>query len=218
MLYYLFNYLDQLDFPGAGMFKYVSFRSGLALILSLFISTAIGRRIIDKLQMLQIGETVRNLGLEGQMSKKGTPTMGGIIIIIAILIPTLLCAKLNNIYVILMLVTTVWLGALGFADDYIKVFKKNKEGMHGRFKIVGQAFARQTQRNGTDGLHVVRYVIAPYTVTTRHRLHQSSVFVSQRDGRTVKLQLAADFEVLVQCLPHTFVELPYLRLGIRVAQ
>jgi len=138
MLYYLFNYLDQLDFPGAGMFKYVSFRSGLALILSLFISTAIGRRIIDQLQMLQIGETVRNLGLEGQMSKKGTPTMGGIIIIIAILIPTLLCAKLNNIYVILMLVTTVWLGALGFADDYIKVFKKNKEGMHGRFKIVGQ--------------------------------------------------------------------------------
>lgn len=97
MLYYLFNYLDQLDFPGAGMFKYVSFRSGLALILSLFISTAIGRRIIDQLQMLQIGETVRNLGLEGQMSKKGTPTMGGIIIIIAILIPTLLCAKLNNI-------------------------------------------------------------------------------------------------------------------------
>ena len=102
MLYYLFNYLDQLDLPGAGMFKYVSFRSGLALILSLFISTAIGRRIIDRLQLLQIGETVRNLGLEGQMSKKGTPTMGGIIIIIAILIPTLLCAKLNNIYVILI--------------------------------------------------------------------------------------------------------------------
>ena len=138
MLYYLFNYLDQLDFPGAGMFKYVSFRSALALILSLFISTAIGRRIIDKLQMLQIGETVRNLGLEGQMSKKGTPTMGGIIIIIAIVVPTLLCAKLTNIYVILMLVTTIWLGALGFADDYIKVFRKNKEGLNGRFKIIGQ--------------------------------------------------------------------------------
>lgn len=138
MLYYLFNYLDQLDFPGAGMFKYVSFRSGLALILSLFIATAIGRRIIDRLQYLQIGETVRNLGLEGQMSKKGTPTMGGIIIIIAILVPVLLCAKLTNIYLILMVITTVWLGALGFADDYIKVFKKNKEGMHGRFKIVGQ--------------------------------------------------------------------------------
>ena len=138
MLYYLFNYLDQLDFPGAGMFKYVSFRSGLALILSFFIATAIGRWIIDKLQYLQIGETVRNLGLEGQMSKKGTPTMGGIIIIIAILVPTILFAKLTNIYLLLMIITTVWLGALGFADDYIKVFKKNKEGMHGRFKIIGQ--------------------------------------------------------------------------------
>ena len=138
MLYYLFNFLDQLDFPGAGMFKYVSFRSGLALILSLFISTAIGRRIINRLQMPQIGETVRNLGLEGQMSKKGTPTMGGIIIIIAILVPTILCAKLNNIYLLLMIVTTLWLGSIGFLDDYIKVFRKNKEGLHGRFKIVGQ--------------------------------------------------------------------------------
>lgn len=138
MLYYLFNYLDQLDFPGAGMFKYVSFRSGLAVIFSLFISTTIGRKIIDKLQRHQIGETIRNLGLEGQMAKKGTPTMGGIIIIIAILIPTLLCARLNNVYVMLMLITTIWLGGLGFADDYIKVFKKDKEGMHGRFKIVGQ--------------------------------------------------------------------------------
>ena len=138
MLYYLFNFLDQLDFPGAGMFKYVSFRSGLALILSLFISTAIGRKIINRLQLLQIGETVRNLGLEGQMSKKGTPIMGGIIIIIAILVPTLLCAKLTNIYLLLMVVTTLWLGAIGFTDDYIKVFKKNKEGLRGRFKIVGQ--------------------------------------------------------------------------------
>ena len=120
------------------MFKYVSFRSGLAVIFSLFISTTIGRKIIDKLQRHQIGETIRNLGLEGQMAKKGTPTMGGIIIIIAILIPTLLCARLNNVYVMLMLITTVWLGGLGFADDYIKVFKKDKEGMHGRFKIVGQ--------------------------------------------------------------------------------
>ena len=138
MLYYLFNYLDQLDLPGAGMFKYISFRSGLALILSLFISTAIGRRIIDRLQLMQIGETIRNLGLEGQMSKKGTPTMGGIIIIIAIVVPVLLCARLTNIYLLLMLITTLWLGALGFADDYIKVIKKNKEGMHGKFKIVGQ--------------------------------------------------------------------------------
>ncbi|MDH6303376.1 phospho-N-acetylmuramoyl-pentapeptide-transferase [Parabacteroides sp. PF5-5] len=138
MLYYLFTYLDQLDFPGAGMFKYVSFRSGLALILSLFISTTIGRRIINWLQRLQIGETVRDLGLEGQMSKKGTPTMGGLIIIVAILIPVLLCARLDNIYVILMIVTTIWLGLIGFTDDYIKVFRKNKEGLHGRSKIVGQ--------------------------------------------------------------------------------
>ena len=138
MLYYLFNYLDQLDLPGAGMFKYVSFRSGLALILSLFISTAIGRRIIDKLQLLQIGETVRNLGLEGQMSKKGTPTMGGVIIIIAILIPCLLVGVLHNIYMILMIVATLWLGTLGFADDYIKVAHHDKDGLKGKFKIVGQ--------------------------------------------------------------------------------
>ena len=138
MLYELFSYLDTIDFPGAGMFKYVSFRSGLALILSLFISTAIGRQIIDRLQLLQIGETVRNLGLEGQMSKKGTPTMGGIIIIISILIPVLLCSRLDNIYILLMIITTIWLGLIGFTDDYIKVFKKDKEGLHGRFKILGQ--------------------------------------------------------------------------------
>lgn len=138
MLYDLFHYLDQFDFPGAGMFKYISFRSGMALILSLFLSTIIGKRIIDKLQYLQIGEIVRDLGLEGQMAKKGTPTMGGIIIIISIIIPCLLVGRLNNIYMILMLITTVWLGSIGFLDDYIKVFKKDKEGLHGRFKIIGQ--------------------------------------------------------------------------------
>ncbi len=138
MLYYLFNYLDQIDLPGAGVFKYVSFRSAMALILSLLISTIIGRRIIDKLQILQIGETVRNLGLEGQLSKKGTPTMGGIIIIIAILIPVLLLARIENTYIILMLITTVWLGTLGFMDDYIKVFKKDKEGLQGKFKVIAQ--------------------------------------------------------------------------------
>lgn len=138
MLYYLFQYLDQLDVPGAGVFRYISFRSGAALILSLFISTIIGRRIIEKLQLLQIGELVRDLGLEGQMQKKGTPTMGGIIIIISILVPVLLIARLGNIYIMLMLITTVWLGIIGFLDDYIKVFKKDKEGLQGRFKIVGQ--------------------------------------------------------------------------------
>lgn len=139
MLYYLFQYLESsFDFPGARLFSYISFRSGGAFILALFIATIIGRRIINKLQILQIGELVRDLGLEGQMSKKGTPTMGGIIIIIAILIPCLLVGRLGNIYMILMLITTVWLGAIGFLDDYIKVFKKDKEGLHGRFKIVGQ--------------------------------------------------------------------------------
>jgi phospho-N-acetylmuramoyl-pentapeptide-transferase len=138
MLYYLFDYLDKLDFPGAGMFYYVSFRSAMALILSLIISTLIGRKIIEKLQRMQIGETIRDLGLEGQMNKVGTPTMGGIIIIIAIIIPVLLFAKLNNIYIILMLITILWLGAIGFADDYIKVFRKNKDGLSGRLKIVGQ--------------------------------------------------------------------------------
>ncbi len=138
MLYYLFNYLDKLDFPGAGMFHYISFRSAMALIFSLFISTLIGRKIINKLQLLQIGEIVRDLGLEGQMNKKGTPTMGGIIIIISILLPVLLFARLENIYIILMLVTTIWLGSIGFIDDYIKVFKKNKDGLSGKFKIVGQ--------------------------------------------------------------------------------
>lgn len=138
MLYDLFAYLDQIDFPGAGMFKYISFRSGMAVVFALFISTTIGRHIINKLRQMQIGETVRDLGLEGEMLKKNTPTMGGIIIIIAILIPVLLFARLNNIYIILMLITTVWLGVLGFVDDYIKVFKKDKKGLHGKFKIVAQ--------------------------------------------------------------------------------
>ncbi|MDR2086165.1 MAG: phospho-N-acetylmuramoyl-pentapeptide-transferase [Dysgonamonadaceae bacterium] len=138
MLYNIFRYLNQLDFPGAGMFHYISFRTAMALILSLLLSTIIGRQIIDRLQKLQIGENVRNLGLEGQMQKKGTPTMGGLIIILAILIPTLLLARLSNVYIVLMLITTLWLGSIGFIDDYIKVFKKNKEGLSGKFKIAGQ--------------------------------------------------------------------------------
>jgi phospho-N-acetylmuramoyl-pentapeptide-transferase len=138
MLYDLFDYLNKLDIPGAGMFHYVSFRSASALILSLFISTIIGKRIITWLQRKQIGETVRELGLEGQLQKKGTPTMGGIIIIVSILIPVLLLARLSNIYIILMLITTVWMGAIGYLDDHIKVFRKNKEGLSGKFKIIGQ--------------------------------------------------------------------------------
>lgn len=138
MLYYLFNYLDKLDVPGAGMFNFISFRAGLAFIFALVFSTLIGRRIIDYLQRKQIGETIRDLDLEGQLSKKGTPTMGGVIILISILLPCLFLGILHNIYMVLMLITTVWLGLIGFADDYIKVFRKNKEGLQGRFKIIGQ--------------------------------------------------------------------------------
>ncbi len=138
MLYYLFEYLDKMNFPGAGLFDYISFRAAMALITSLIVSMLFGKKIIAKLQKQQIGETVRDLGLEGQLQKSGTPTMGGIIILSAILIPTLLFGKLHNIYIITMLIATVWLGAIGFIDDYIKVFKKNKEGLAGRFKVVGQ--------------------------------------------------------------------------------
>lgn len=138
MLYYLFQYLNQLDFPGAGMFQYISFRSACAIILSLILATVIGKRVIRILQKQQIGEEIRDLGLEGQMQKKGTPTMGGIIILLSILIPVLLFARLDNVYIQLMIISTIWLGAIGFADDYIKVFRKHKEGLKGRFKIIGQ--------------------------------------------------------------------------------
>jgi phospho-N-acetylmuramoyl-pentapeptide-transferase len=138
MLYYLFEYLHKLNFPGAGVFNYISFRSAAAVITSLFISLLIGKRIINYLQYKQIGEVVRDLGLEGQYQKKGTPSMGGIIIIASIIIPTLLFAKLENVYIILMLITTIWLGLIGFLDDYIKIFKKNKDGLAGWFKIAGQ--------------------------------------------------------------------------------
>lgn len=138
MLYYLFDYLESLNFPGAGLFHFISFRASMALILSLVISILFGKRLINLLRKQQVGETVRDLGLTGQIEKTGTPTMGGIIILSAILIPTLLLAKLHNVYVITMILATVWLGAIGFLDDYIKVFKKNKEGLAGRFKVVGQ--------------------------------------------------------------------------------
>ncbi len=138
MLYYLFEYLNDLNFPGAGVFNFITFRAAMAVITSLIISMIFGKKIIRKLQRLQIGEEIRDLGLEGQMQKKGTPTMGGVIIILSIIIPTLLWARLDNIYVIIMLITTIWLGTLGFLDDYIKVFKKNKEGLPGKYKIIGQ--------------------------------------------------------------------------------
>ena len=139
MLYYLFTYLDKaFNFPGAGVFQYITFRAMGAIVFSLLIASIFGKRIIVLLQKLQIGESIRDLGLEGQMQKKGTPTMGGFIILLSLLVPTLLFAKLHNIYIILLIVTAVWLGAVGFLDDYIKVFRKNKDGLSGKFKIVGQ--------------------------------------------------------------------------------
>ncbi len=138
MLYYLFQYLDKLDFPAAGMFQYVTLRTAMSALVSLLFAIFVGKKIIRKLQKMQIGETIRDLDLEGQYSKKGTPTMGGIIIILSIMAAVLLFGKLENHYIILMLVSTIWLGALGFADDYIKVFKKDKDGLKGKFKIIAQ--------------------------------------------------------------------------------
>jgi phospho-N-acetylmuramoyl-pentapeptide-transferase len=139
MLYYFFDYIEQnFDFPGAGLFQYISFRAGMAALLSLIITISFGKSLIRLLRRKQVGEDIRDLGLEGQLQKKGTPTMGGIIIIAAILVPTLLLARLDNVYVLLLVITTLWLGLIGFLDDYIKVFRKNKEGLAGRFKIIGQ--------------------------------------------------------------------------------
>jgi phospho-N-acetylmuramoyl-pentapeptide-transferase len=138
VLYYLFKYLEELGMPGARLMDYITFRSGAALILSLFIAMVFGRHIIDRLQKMQVGEIIRNLGLEGQMKKTGTPTMGGVIIIIATVVPCLLVGNLSSIYMILMLVTTLWLGTLGFTDDYLKMKKHNKDGMSGKCKILGQ--------------------------------------------------------------------------------
>ena len=139
MLYYLFDFLDKTyDLPGAGLFQFITFRAALAVITSLLIATVWGKKIIKILQDKQMGETIRDLGLQGQSEKAGTPTMGGLIIILATLVPVLLFAKLDNIYVILLIVTTLWMGAIGFLDDYLKKFKNDKDGLPGKFKVIGQ--------------------------------------------------------------------------------
>lgn len=176
MLYYLFTYLQELDVPGAGLFQYVTFRTAMAVFTSLLISMVFGKRIIAHLRKLQVGETVRDLGLAGQIQKQGTPTMGGLIILAAIIIPTLLFAKLHNTYIWLMLISTVWLGAIGFADDYIKVFKKDKEGLAGRFKIVGQV-----------GIGIIAGAILYFNgeVTIKHKAFDDA-------GKEVTMQVVAD--------------------------
>jgi phospho-N-acetylmuramoyl-pentapeptide-transferase len=168
MLYYLFEYLNGLDVPGAGVFQYISFRAGMAAFLSLLITITFGKTLINFLRKKQVGEDIRDLGLEGQIQKKGTPTMGGLIIIAAILIPTLLFAKIDNVYIILLIVTTIWLGLIGFLDDYIKVFKKDKKGLAGRFKIIGQVVIGLIVGLGlyfSDQV-VVREVVSADEVTT----------------------------------------------------
>lgn len=191
MLYYLFTWLNRnYNIPGAGVFQYSTFRTAMAVITSLVVTSVYGHRIIEFLRFKQVGETVRNLGLEGQMQKAGTPTMGGIIIISGILIPTLLFAKLDNIYIIMMLVTTVWLGAIGFLDDYIKVFKKNKEGLAGRFKITGQVglalFIGFTMYNNKD-IIISQEVKPPikYDAPVQFHMHGNTAVYTQ-DIRSTK--------------------------------
>lgn len=192
MLYYLFHYLQDLDFPGAGMFQYISFRSGIAVITSLLIATFIGKKVIRLLQRQQIGEEIRDLGLEGQYQKKGTPTMGGIIIILSFLIPTLLFAKLDNVYVILMIIATLWMGVIGFLDDYIKVFKKDKEGLAGKFKVIGQIGL---------GLIVGLTMYLSDDVIIRERIPLESVVIEKVDGQMVEKIATQDVKKTVTNIP-----------------
>ncbi|WP_293870793.1 phospho-N-acetylmuramoyl-pentapeptide-transferase [Flavobacterium sp.] len=192
MLYYLFEYLDKtMDFPGAGVFQYITFRSALALILSLMISTIYGKKIINFLKAQQVGETVRELGLDGQTQKSGTPTMGGLIIIIATLIPVVLLTKLNNIYIILLIVTTLWMGTIGFIDDYIKIFKKDKQGLKGIFKVFGQVGL---------GLIVGSVLYFNPSVTIRER---SATPISFNQSQNVATQTPLETKSTLTTIPFT---------------
>ncbi len=189
MLYYLFEYLrEEFNMPGANVFQYISFRAAMAVITSLFISMVFGRSLIELLHKKQVGESIRDLGLQGQLEKKGTPTMGGIIIIGSILIPVLLFTKLNNIYIILMIFTTLWMGMIGFLDDYIKVFKKNKKGLRGIFKVIGQVtlgvvvgsvmfFHPDIAINENPGTSNIEQTIKTETPTMRYVLKEGGVSV-----------------------------------------
>ena len=183
MLYYLFKYLDSHNVTGAGVFQYISFRASMAGILSLLIALLIGKRIIRWLQKQQIGEEIRNLGLEGQLQKKGTPTMGGIIILLAIIVPTLLLARLENIYVILMLVSTAWMGTIGAIDDYIKVFKKNKEGMKATTKLIGQLLLGVVIAVAIDYAHKSAHIpLETNLPITSHRLNYSDLIPGENNA------------------------------------
>jgi len=203
MLYHLFQYLDQFDFPGAGMFDYISFRSAMTVITSLIISLLFGRRIINYLIRQQIGEKVRELGLKGEKVKAGTPSMGGIIILASILVPTLLFANLQNIYIILMIITTIWLGLVGFVDDYIKIFRKNKAGLAGKFKIAGQVVL---------GLIVGITLYVSEDVTVRQKLDKDEIA-----GKTV-VQVMDDYDrdgddekQYIQDVKSTITTIPFVK-------
>lgn len=190
MLYYLFQFLDKhWDVPGAGAFQYITFRSGLAVILSLLLSTIFGKRIINFLRRQQIGETVRDLGLEGQTQKAGTPTMGGLIIIFSTLVPVLLLSKLDNIYVMLLIVTTLWMGTIGFLDDYLKINKKDKEGLKGKFKVVGQI-----------GLGIIVGYVLYFHPGVTIRTDTSRVDIFQ-EGRNVITQTPAEEKSTATTIP-----------------
>lgn len=177
MLYYLFDYLDaHYNLAGAGLFQYISFRSAMAFILSLLISTIYGKRIINYLQLKQVGESVRDLGLHGQVEKAGTPTMGGVIIILATLIPVFLFAKIENVYIIILIVTTIWMGTIGFIDDYIKIFKKDKAGLKGRFKVLGQV---------TLGIFVGAMLYFHPSVTMKEKLPQSIEIIEENGNQKI---------------------------------
>ncbi|MFN3850893.1 MAG: phospho-N-acetylmuramoyl-pentapeptide-transferase [Spirosomataceae bacterium] len=217
MLYYLFEYLDRVfDFPGAGVFQYISFRAMGAIVLSLLIAAYYGRRIIDLLRKLQIGESIRDLGLEGQMQKKGTPTMGGFIILASLVVPVLLFAKLSNVYIVLLLVATVWTCGIGFADDYIKVFKKDKEGLKGIFKVIGQVglglivgltlyFNDYVKIRSYDKAKIISSVGEIQKYTDVHSLTTTVPFMKNNE---------IDYSILGSFFPESLAWLPYVLIVI----
>ena len=193
MLYYLFEYLDKtLDIPGTGVFQYITFRSALAFMLSLLLSTIYGKRIINFLRSQQVGETVRELGLAGQNEKAGTPTMGGLIIIFATLVPVLLFARLHNIYIVLLIVTTLWMGVIGFVDDYIKIFKKDKQGLKGIFKVIGQV-----------GLGIIVGAVLYFNpaVTVRTDTGKTDVFKAALNSTTIVLPAPVEEKSTATTIP-----------------
>ena len=218
MLYYLFTYLDRVfDFPGAGVFQYITFRAMAAIISSLLIAAVFGKRIILQLQKLQIGESIRDLGLDGQMQKKGTPTMGGFIILASLMIPVLLFAKLDNVYIVLLIIATLWTCGIGFADDYIKVFKKDKEGLKGRFKIIGQV-----------GLGLIVGLTLYFNDYVKIRIYEKSKIAASAVGEIQKYtdthsltttvpffkNNEIDYQIFGSFLPESLAWLPYVLVVI----